>query len=69
MNDHDIYSDFIVVVQQIGRLFMSLREYSDALRAFQASLRLCGTHHVSWFNSGICLHHLARYDEALDAFR
>ena len=39
---------------ELGRLMMGLEEYDAALALFRDSRRLCGEHHVSWYNCGIC---------------
>jgi len=52
------------VAFEVGRVFMATRDYGKALFAFQESERLCGQHHVTLHNQGICHYFLRNYEEA-----
>ena len=39
------------VAFEIGRLFMGLKHYKDAIAFFQDSQKFCGEHHISWYAS------------------
>jgi tetratricopeptide (TPR) repeat protein len=50
---------------EIGRLYSALERPMDALRAYQASLRLFGDHEATYVNAGLALYRLQQRKEAL----
>ncbi|KAA0173332.1 hypothetical protein FNF27_05256 [Cafeteria roenbergensis] len=64
---YHIHSDKDVAFE-VGRVCMATRDYGKALFAFQASEALCGRHHVTLHNQGICHYFLKNYPEALRLF-
>ena len=38
-----------------------LQDYAGAIRVFERSNELCGDHHVTWFNIGICHYYRVRW--------
>jgi tetratricopeptide (TPR) repeat protein len=46
------------VAFEIGRVYMSLRDYPKAFAAFRASQELCGRHRVTTHNMGLCMYFL-----------
>ncbi len=62
---HDLYRDALQVYEcyyplqrtkdvafEVGRLFMGLKHYRDAIAFFQDSQKFCGEHHISWCVGG-----------------
>jgi Tetratricopeptide repeat len=54
---------------ECGRLLMGVRDYQSAIDFFARSNELCGEHHVTWHNMGICCYYLGDYDNALECFK
>lgn len=44
----------------IGRTYHRLHRYTRALERYRDSLDLCGAHHATLFNMGLCFHHLGQ---------
>jgi len=53
---------------EIGRLFMSMKDYKTAMVYFLDSLRHCGDHHVTHYNLGLCHNYVGECDSALECF-
>lgn len=53
---------------EIGRLLMGLKEYAGAVEFFKRSQELCGQHHVTWHNMGICLYYQDALEDAEKCF-
>lgn len=53
---------------EVGRLFMTLKLYDEAVHYFEDSQLYCGEHHVSWYNMGICYNYTNELEEALRCF-
>jgi len=45
---------------ECGRLLMAVRDYSSAIDFFSRSNELCGEHHVTYHNMGICYFYQVR---------
>ena len=56
------------VAFELGRVCMGLRRYLEAVQLFAASQRQCGEHHITCYNMGICLFHMAEMRGALACF-
>mmetsp|Transcript_27315 Transcript_27315/g.48293 ORF Transcript_27315/g.48293 Transcript_27315/m.48293 type:complete len:577 (+) Transcript_27315:113-1843(+) len=56
------------VAFEIGRLFMSMKDYKAAMQYFIDSLRDCGEHHVTHYNLGLCHNYVGDFPSALSAF-
>mmetsp|Transcript_3952 Transcript_3952/g.7585 ORF Transcript_3952/g.7585 Transcript_3952/m.7585 type:complete len:566 (-) Transcript_3952:196-1893(-) len=56
------------VAFEIGRLFMSMKDYKAAMRFFIDSLRDCGEHHVTHYNLGLCHNYVGDFASALKSF-
>ena len=56
------------VAFEIGRLMMGLRRYDEGIKFFVNSNKLCGEHHVTWYNIGICRSYVGEYEASLNAF-
>src|SRR5512145_319850 len=50
---------------ELGRIYSSLERPIDALRCYQASLRLYGDHEATYLNAGLALYRLQQRKEAL----
>lgn len=48
---------------------MGLKEYASAVEFFKRSQELCGSHHVTWHNMGICLYYLDQLADAEKCFK
>lgn len=79
---HDLRRDMLAVYEcyyplqrskdiafEIGRLFMGLKRYAEAVKYFVASQTYCGEHHVSWYNMGICHSYTDELDKSLNCFQ
>lgn len=53
---------------EIGRLLMGLKDYRTAVGYFERSNALCGEHHVTYHNMGICWYYLDEFESAKDCF-
>lgn len=53
---------------EAGRVFMGLKQYARAAELFDMSQRLCGEHHVSWYNTGICHYYTAQFEDSIRCF-
>jgi len=53
---------------EIGRLLMGLKDYRGAVGYFERSNELCGQHHVTYHNMGICCYYLDEFETALKCF-
>mmetsp|Transcript_3042 Transcript_3042/g.4527 ORF Transcript_3042/g.4527 Transcript_3042/m.4527 type:complete len:565 (+) Transcript_3042:19-1713(+) len=56
------------VAFEIGRLFMSMKDYKSAMQYFIDSLRDCGQHHVTHYNLGLCHNYVGDFSNALKSF-
>ena len=56
------------VAFDLGRIFMGLKQYPAAINAFSTSVSVCGEHHVSHFNIGLCYYYQAQWKAAVAAF-
>eukprot|EP00466_Bigelowiella_natans_P008183 jgi/Bigna1/134792/aug1.26_g9500 len=56
------------VAFEIGRLFMSMKDYKAAQRYFIDSIRDCGEHHVTHYNLGLCYNYIGEFASALKSF-
>lgn len=56
------------VAFELGRLAMSMKDYSQALEFFFASLHTHGTHHVTHYNIGLCFQYLHELSASLFHF-
>eukprot|EP00954_Amorphochlora_amoebiformis_P005749 453861-Amorphochlora_amoeboformis.AAC.1 len=56
------------VAFEIGRLFMSMKDYKSAMKYFIDSLRDCGEHHVTHYNLGLCHNYVGDFASALKSF-
>lgn len=56
------------VAFEIGRMFMSLKDYRGAMPFFRDSLDQCGDHHVTHYNLGLCFNYVDDFEEALKCF-
>lgn len=45
---------------ECGRLLMSMRDYPTAVEFFAKSNELCGAHHITWHNMGMCHFYMVR---------
>lgn len=54
---------------EVGRMLMGLKEYSSAVEFFKRSAELCGQHHVTWHNMGICLFYQDLLEDAEKCFQ
>lgn len=53
---------------EIGRLLMGLKDYRSAISFFERSNEVCGQHHVTYHNLGICCYYLNDLPSALKCF-
>lgn len=53
---------------ELGRVMMGIREYAQAILFFQRSIDLCGPHHVTSYNIGICKYYQNKLSEAMHLF-
>lgn len=56
------------VAFEIGRLYMSMKDYKNAMKFFIDSLKDCGQHHVTHYNLGICHYYIGDFASALGSF-
>lgn len=50
-------------------MMMGLKEYAGAIEFFKRSQELCGQHHVTWHNMGICYYYQDALEEAEKCFK
>jgi tetratricopeptide (TPR) repeat protein len=50
-------------------MLMGLKEYGSAVEFFKRSAELCGQHHVTWHNMGICLFYQDLLEDAEKCFQ
>ncbi|CAM9114578.1 unnamed protein product [Discosporangium mesarthrocarpum] len=53
---------------ELARLLMALKDFESALHLFQRSSSLCGEHHVTHHNMGMCHFYLGQLQEAKSCF-
>lgn len=54
---------------ELGRTLMGLQDFRSALEFFQRSNELCGEHHVTWHNAGMCWYFLGDFEASLNCFK
>lgn len=77
----DVYADMLAVYDnfypvhrekdvpfEIGRIFMGLKRYNEAVAMFRDSLKYFSEHHVTWYNLGICYYYLSDLITSQDCF-
>lgn len=52
------------VAFDLGRVCMGLKRYAEAVQLFLASARHTGDHHVTSYNTGVCLYHLGQFEQS-----
>ncbi|KAG5182722.1 hypothetical protein JKP88DRAFT_269854 [Tribonema minus] len=56
------------VAFELGRIYMGLKDFAQAVELFSDSQKHCGVHHVSWYNMGVCHYYLNQLDAAAHCF-
>eukprot|EP01138_Halocafeteria_seosinensis_P010471 gb/GECG01010691.1/.p1 GENE.gb/GECG01010691.1/~~gb/GECG01010691.1/.p1 ORF type:complete len:620 (+),score=83.99 gb/GECG01010691.1/:1-1860(+) len=54
---------------EMARMLMGLKMYTAALEFFDRSLSICGEHHVTYHNMGMCHYFLENLSQSLEMFR
>lgn len=54
---------------ELARVCMGLKDYAAAVEFFGKSNELCGQHHVTWHNLGICYYHCGENPSAIQCFK
>lgn len=54
---------------ELGRLLMGLRDYATAIDFFSHSVEVCGQHHVTYHNMGLCYYYMDELERALACFK
>lgn len=56
------------VAFELGRVMFGLHCWEEALEFYQKSVDVCGEHHITYHNKGLCYSSLKKYEEALACF-
>ena len=56
------------VAFELGRVMFGLHCWEEALEFYQSSVDVCGEHHITHHNMGLCYSSLKKYEEAIACF-
>lgn len=63
--DHQTSSYKADLLLELGRLFLTDKEYEEAIASFDQALKFKPDDHYAWYNKGNALYYLGRYSEAI----